>query len=85
MDKIIVGIETNIPYDFQGKKGVTNRFYLTDDEDQSFSRDNGSAFVGRHVEFIKVPKDINISEFGLGDLIRPYYNRYGQIVDIIKL
>lgn len=85
MEKIIIGIERNIPYDFNGRQGVTNRFYLMDCDDQSFSRDNGSSFIGRHAEFVKVPKSVKLDDFGLGDKINVFYNRYGQIEEIQKV
>lgn len=85
MDLIICGIEKDIPYDYQGHKGVTNRFYVMDKEPTTRSRENGSSFVGQRTEFIKVPKSVNIDDFGLADVIRVYYNRYGQVDYIEKV
>lgn len=85
MEKIICGIERDIPYDFQGKKGVTNRLYVMDSEVSHFRRDNGSSFTGQRTEFIKVRESINISEFMPGDVIRCYYNRFGQVEEIVKV
>lgn len=85
MDKIIVGIEKNIPYDYQGRKGVTNRIYVIDSEETMFSRQNGSDFIGRHAEFVKVPKSIDIEQFSPDDVVRILYNRYGQPEEIQKV
>lgn len=85
MDKIIIGIEKNIPYDYQGRKGTTNRIYLIDSEETVFSRDNGSSFSGRRSEFVKVPKSIDIEQFHTNDHIKVFYNRYGQVDEIVKV
>lgn len=82
MSKKIIGIERNIPYDFQGHKGVTNRLYLIDPDESSYSRDNGSDFIGRKCEFVKVPRSFNVNDFAVGDEINVFYNRYGQVEQI---
>lgn len=82
MEKIIVGIEKNIPYNFQGMTGVTNRFYLLDKDPSNYTRENGCSFSGQKVEFIKVPKNIDINQYRIGSIIRPLYNRYGQVEEI---
>ena len=85
MNKIIVGIEKNIPYDFKGRKGTTSRLYVIDAEEQVFSRQNGSDFIGRHAEFVKIPKSVNPDDFAPDDEITIYYNRYGQVEEIVKV
>lgn len=85
MEKVIVGIEVGIPYEFQGRKGTTNRFYLLDKESTVYTKNNGSYFNGQKTEYIKVPSSVDVNQFSLGDIIHCYYNRYGNIEEIVKV
>lgn len=79
MNKIIVGIEKNIPWTYEGRSGVTNRLYTIDAEDQNYTNSRGAQLIGKRIEVVKLPSAISPDAFMPGDEIQVFYNRYGQV------
>lgn len=79
MNKVIVGIESNIPWEYQGRSGLTNRLYTIDAEDQDYTSQRGAHLRGKRIEVVKLPASIAPDAFMPGDEIQVFYNRYGQV------
>lgn len=78
MAKVIIGIEANKKWTYEGRSGVSSYLYCQEDEKQNKTGDNGYYFKGAHIERVKLPNSISPDIFKPGDRINVFYNRFGS-------
>lgn len=79
MSLIIVGIEKNKSWKWEGRSGVASYLYCYDDNIRDDKpNENGHYFRGSRIERVKLPTSIDADSFDVGQKINVYYNRFGS-------
>lgn len=80
MKVTIYGIQHDVKWTYQGNTGSNQRLHVIHTDNPLPAPDDGY-----RVESIKIKKDFDLSSFQAGDEVNIFYDRYGNVEQIIKV
>lgn len=76
----VYGIQRKVKWSYQGQEGFNQRLHVIYPDEM---KDENSE--GFRVEQIKVSMKVPLNKICVNDTVEIYYNRYGQVDQVIKV